>query len=170
MRMDPLKQYTKLRQQLTEEKNRLEARLEEINSVLAPMGAASSLAAVATTTPRAKARGKNKLSMKDAITQALRAHGPMGRKELAEAVREVGYVSKAKDPLSSMGIVLYAKNSPFKRREGKFCLTENAPAAEPPAEANGRSPKRKKRTMSPEARAKIAAAQRARWAKVHRSK
>jgi hypothetical protein len=41
-----------------------------------------------------------------------------------------------------------------------------APAAESAATPSTKSPKKKRRTMSPESRARIAAAQRARWAKV----
>ena len=176
MRIDPLKQYAQLRQKLSAEKSQIEARLREINAVLEP--AADAPAAVAPVAAKArsggrgrgKGRGKNSLSMREAITKALQEHGPLARKELAQAVKEVGYVSNAKDPLSSMGVVLYAKNSPFKNKEGKFYLAEGTAATSAGTSANGTTPAKKKRTMSPEARERIAAAQRLRWAKQRRAK
>lgn len=97
--------------------------------------------------------------------QALRERGPLARKELAEAIQELGYVSQAKDPMNSMGIVLYAKDAPFKKKDGKFYLPSNAQA-----QSNHTQAPKPKRVMSEEGRARIAAAQTARWAKIKKSK
>jgi hypothetical protein len=62
--------------------------------------------------------------------------------------------------------VLYAKNAPFKKKNGKFYLPSNAQAGT----NNASRPQHKKRQISAEGKAKIAAAQRARWAKVKKEK
>lgn len=166
MKIDPLKQYAKLQQQLIDEKASLEQRLREINQVLGVSATQSGQPPVSPSISRRGRRG-NSMSLREAVSQAL-AHGPLSRKELAKAVAELGYVSKAKDPLASMGVFLYSKNSPFLRKEGKFFLPEGARAGTT-STGNGMTPK-KKRTMSPEARAKISASQRAAWAQRKRSK
>ncbi|MFO1498616.1 MAG: hypothetical protein U1G07_09525 [Verrucomicrobiota bacterium] len=153
MKIDPLKQLAKLRQQLMKEKESLSRRLQEINQALGTPQPTPIF-------PR-PGRGGNKMTLREAIGQAL-ANGPLGRQELAQAVAELGYVSTAKNPLASMGVFLYARNSPFKRREGKFYLPHGSLV-------NGRS-RTATRRMSPEARAKIAAAQRARWERQKRNK
>jgi hypothetical protein len=176
MRLDPLKQYARLHQQLVEEKGKLEDRLREINDVLGEAGKSSAAAAPdepaaerAPAFPTARRGGRrgrpsqNKLSLRDAIVQAL-AHGPMNRKELVKAVEDLGYVFNTKDPANSMGVILYGKKSPFKNEKGTFSLPGSAPSAS--ASNNGNAPK--KRVMSAEARARIGAAQRARWAKQKR--
>ena len=92
----------------------------------------------------------------------------MSRKELAQAVQDLGYVSKAKDPLNSMGVVLYAKDAPFKKNKGKFYLP--GAGGLQVTKLNGRAPTTGKRTMSDEARARISAAQKARWAERRKGK
>lgn len=170
MRTDPLKQYAKLRQQLLAEKAQLESRLHEINLVLqaeASLGpGTSSNRTGISSTVRRRGRGENRLSLRQAIVQAL-GSGPLSRQELAQAVKELGYVSHAKDPLNSMGVVLYAKNSPFKKKDGKFYLPSGIKVET--TDKNGHPTVPAKRTMSPEAKAKIAAAQRARWARQKRA-
>jgi hypothetical protein len=173
MKLDPLRQYAKLRHQLLEEKSKLEARLSEINQVLGSDEVASSAPPKAATAPkpagRAGGRGRrggNKMSLREAIVQAL-AKGPMNRQELVDAVKDLGYVFNTKDPANSMGVILYGKKSPFKKQDGKFCLPSSSTAvASSAAGKNGRAPK--KRTMSSEGRARISAAQKARWAKLKR--
>lgn len=162
-KIDPLKQYAKLHQQLLAEKTSLEQRLDEINQVLGTSPSRPSAPSAPTVSARPR-RGRKgiRLTLREAMTQAL-ARGPMTRKELAQAVSALGYVSKAKDPLASMGVFLYAKNSPFKRKNGKIFLPGGAPAAS--EGSNGTASPRKKRVMSPEARARISAAQKARWAR-----
>ena len=95
--------------------------------------------------------------------------GPLSRKELVGAVEKAGYVFSSKNPLNSLGSVLYAKNSPIKSRAGKFYL-EGGLGTEPVSDSEGAAAPagRKRRRMSAEARAKIAAAQKARWAKQKR--
>jgi hypothetical protein len=95
------------------------------------------------------------MSMREAITKALSERGPLTRKELGQAVLDLGYRSKAKNVLGSIGNLLYGKKSPFKSTGGKFHLAGGMASSTMP----------RKRRMSAEAREKIAVAQRARWAR-----
>jgi hypothetical protein len=175
MRIDPLQQFAKLQQQLTDEKRQLEARLAELNQVL---GSASDLpspsaTAQAVTAPRrGRGRGQNALSMREAVLNAL-SKGPLARKEIVKAVEDLGYVFQTKNPLNSIGSILYGKNTPVKSKDGKYYVTGSSPISV--AAGNGGPAAvaqvgKKRRTMSPEGRARIAAAARARWAKVRRAK
>jgi hypothetical protein len=175
MRMDALKQYAKLRQQLLHEKSQLESRLAEINQVLGaetpPPAIQSAAQAGAAPRGRRGGRGGNKLSMREAVLTVL-SKGPLGRRDIVNAVQDLGYVFKTRNPLNSIGAILYGKSSPVKSKDGLFYLEGSAQSqASSLPDQNGAAGKsRKKRTMSPEARERIAAAQRARWAKVRRAK
>ena len=105
--------------------------------------------------------------MREAITQALSERGPLTRGELGQAVVELGYRSKAKNPLGSLGILLYTKNSPFKKKDGKFYLPGGAQVQTSGATDNGQAEGSAKRTYkrSAAARARMAEAQRASWAR-----
>jgi hypothetical protein len=73
---------------------------------------------------------------------------------------------KVRDHLVFGGIP-YAKNSPVKKKRGRFYV---AAALEAAVEDQGPGTRRKKRrTTSPKARARISAAQKARWAKRKRA-
>src|SRR5262245_28276927 len=149
MRIDPLQQYARLKQLLIEEKSQIEARLNEINQVLGTdAGSAAGVptrAQAETPSPwgvrgRRGGRGRHEMSMQDAIAKALQERGPLSRKELGEAITQVGYVSNAKNLLNSMGIILYARNSPFKRKDGRFYLPGRAAVpASPTAGIDGAS-------------------------------
>jgi hypothetical protein len=175
MRNDPLQQFAKLRQQLLQEKSQIEARLGEINRVLGSETTPSATPPadlpgdVAPVGRRGRGRrGGNEMSLREAVLQAL-AHGPVARKDLVKAVQDVGYKFTTKNPLNSIGSILYGKNTPVKSKDGMFFVGGRASALSGSGEedGNGQVPARrkKKRTMSPEARAKISAAQSARWAK-----
>ena len=184
MKIDALKQYAKLRQQLTEEQSQLQTRLNEINQVL---GNQTTPASPPTTTPTSEAetptpvaqpkkRGRppgGKMSMRAAITQALSERGPLSRGELGQAVVELGYKSQAKNPLGSLGILLYSKNSPFKKKDGKFYLPGSTAVETPVGNggAEAEAPAKKgKFKRSATARARMAAAQRASWARRRKGK
>jgi hypothetical protein len=167
MKIDALKQYAKLRLQLQEEKKHLEARLAEINEVLTPEAdlPAPSLAAQSPAVPtlRRGRRRRNKMTMREAVMQAL-SKGALTRKELAEAVQNEGYVFRTRNPLNSLGAILYAKNSPIRSQGGKFSLTRGAAAPVSTSVSNGEPPK-KRRKWSAAARAKLSQAQKQRWAR-----
>jgi hypothetical protein len=80
----------------------------------------------------------------------------MTKQEIHDAVVRLGYRFKSKDPFNVLGVVLYGKKPRFRNEGGRFS-PEGSPASW--AANNGR------RGMSEEGRARIAAAQRARWAK-----
>ena len=176
MRLDPLQQYAKLHKQLTEEKGQLESRLNQINQVLGgegPLGQISPSSPVPTeVAPQpAKRRGRkpkagNQMSMREAVLKAL-SQGPLARKELVKAVEDEGYVFTTRNPLNSIGSILYAKNTPVKSKAGKFYLPGSAATVtrEQAGNADVPAPTKKKRKVSAAARARMSAAQKARWAK-----
>jgi hypothetical protein len=129
-----------------EEKSRLEARLNEINDVLGTETAAnvpsSSLdkitaeylenelggvrpqkhsARESTVRRGRRPNAGNTMSMREAVSIAL-SNGPVARKDLVKAVKDVGYVFTSKNPLNSLGSVLYAKNSRIKNKGGMLSL------------------------------------------------
>jgi hypothetical protein len=172
---DPLKQYTKLRKQLVEEKTQLETRLAEINQVLDSENAIPSAKATAQAMSAPKSRKgplpKNTMSMREVVTKALTERGPLTRKELGQAVLDLGYKSKAKNVLGSIGNLLYGKNSAFKSQNGKFHLAAGAAVQASRGEDDGEmSGKRQKRRMSAATKAKLSLAATARWAKARRAK
>jgi hypothetical protein len=176
MKLDPLQQYAKLHKQLTEEKGQLESRLNQINQVLGggppAQSAPSSSVPMEVPARPAKRRGRkpkaaNQMSMREAVLTAL-SQGPLARKELVNAVENVGYVFTTKNPLNSIGSILYAKNTPVKSKDGKFYLPGRAGTVtrEQAGNGEGQAPaKKKKRKVSAAARARMSAAQKARWAK-----
>jgi hypothetical protein len=174
MKIEALRQYAKLRQQLFDEKNELETRLREINEVLgaetappaaAPIPAAPVRRARPAARPRQGPRGGNTMSMREAVMKVL-AQGPRRRGELVQAIQDLGYVFTTKNPLNSLGSVLYAKNTPLKNKGGLFYLPGNLRVetadSRAPSTPAGREGEFKR---SAEARARMSAAQKARWAK-----
>jgi hypothetical protein len=164
MKLDPLRQYAQLQKRLLQEKTSLESRLNEIYLVLGHPPVTPF--AGETNGPQSKrGRGQNTMSLREAIGKAL-LQEPLSRKDLVKAVIDLGYVFTTKYPLNSIGAILYARNSPFSNRDGKFFLPDKAraefilSASQPP----------KKRTMSPEAKARISEAQKARWARQRNSR
>jgi hypothetical protein len=141
MKMDSIKKYISLRESLVREKQELEARLREINGALGSVSAATpaALAPVAA----AGRRGRR---------------GPISLRTV-----KMGYKFQTTNPMNSLGVILYGKANKFKRNNGVFSYSGPVPAAE---SASGPAPsKAAKRKISPEGLARIAAAQRARWAK-----
>jgi hypothetical protein len=169
MKLDALKQYAKLRQQLIEEKSQIENRLNEINEVL---GAGTTLTHAGRTPAPSRPgprrgrppRGSTEMTLREAVVKAL-SNGPVARKDLVQAVEGVGYRFTTKNPLNSIGAVLYNKKSGVKRKGGKFYVeggshVGNGVTAEQPTPA-----RKKRRRLSAEGRARIIAAAKARWAK-----
>lgn len=183
MKLDPLQQYARLREQLRQEQSQLQSRLNEINQVLGsesgPTPAATSSSPQPASTPVARrgrrARGSNALSLREAVLKAL-SNGPVARKDLVGAVESVGYRFTTKHPLNSIGSILYGKNSQVtKSADGGFMLKGGRSANVGASATNGSTAtepvtkRRKRRKMSAQGRARIAAAQKARWAKVNRA-
>jgi hypothetical protein len=180
IRLDPLQQFAKLHNQLTEERSQLQSRLSQINQVLGvgstgqapPSVAPAEIPARPANRRRRKPKGANELSLREAVLKAL-SQGPLARKELVKAVEDVGYVFNTKNPLNSIGSILYGKKTPIKNKGGKYYLPRSAAAVTTVTADDVQEPapaKKKKRTMSAAAKAKISLAQKAAWAKRKRAK
>jgi len=142
MKIDKLKQYVSLREQLLRDKAELESRLAEINKALGSV--TPSAPAVVATAPAAKRgrkpaavpaaapaaapaspavkrggkRAKNTVSLRDAVLAATKAK-PLARQEILTAVQAAGYKFAAKDPLNSLSTLLYTDKG-IKNYGGKF--------------------------------------------------
>ena len=108
--MDLLRKYSTLRQWLLEEKATIENRLQTLNAVLG-----DTRSAVPSMPPRKRIRNENSLA--DTIRKVT-ASKPMTRKEILEAVTAEGYRFNTKNPLNSIGVVLYSGK--FRNKDGKF--------------------------------------------------
>ena len=165
MRNDSLKQFVTLRRALSEERDHLEARLRDINEALGemPLPSLSPIQGATASAPSQPARRGRKAagggqSLRDHVIAVLQS-GPKTKEEILADVKARGYTFSTKNPLNSLGVILYGKNPKFNRVDGRFSMRGGAGAS---AAATGG--KRGKRTMSASARARIGAAQKARWA------
>ena len=136
MKIDKLKQYVSLREQLLRDKAELESRLAEINKALGAVSSGTPAAATsvpaakrgrkpAAAAPVAKApkggagkRAKNTVSLREAVLAATKAK-PLARQEILTAVQAAGYKFAAKDPLNSLSTLLYTDKG-IKNYGGKF--------------------------------------------------
>lgn len=160
---DIVKQVISLFQQLQQRRIQLQRELEEIdqalNTVRAPSSTTRAPAISNPTQNRKKGRGQNKMTLRDAVTKAV-AQRSLDRREILQEVGKLGYKFNSKNPMKSLDVFLYGTGKHlFKRVDGKFSLSGGTA-----------KPAKTKRTMSPEARKKIAAAAKARWAKVRAAK
>jgi len=152
-----------------QEKTRLESRLREINSALGQGQEAGTARASSISQPARRGRrgARSGLSLRDAVLQAT-AKGPLTKEQILEAVKGFGYRFSTNNPLNSLGVILYGKNPKFKNNDGRFSPMGATNAGR--AGNTGARTGSKRGKLSPEARARIAAAQRARWAKVKSAK
>jgi hypothetical protein len=114
VKTDALKKYKALHESLQREKASLEERLAQINDALGVQDSATS--AVGTSGPRRKIR--NKLSLKEAVTEVTK-NKPLDKQEILQAIKKLGYRFTAKDPINSLNVVLYSKRQ-FKNDDGRF--------------------------------------------------
>ena len=140
-------------------------RLQEINQALGQSEASSS---IPTTRPSGGRRGRGRaaggLSLRDAVLRV--ATTPLTKEEILQRVQSLGYRFSTKNPLNSLGVILYGRNPKFRNESGRFSVPGGKSSAGTGQVAIAiRGGKGKRRALSPEARARIAAAQRARWAK-----
>jgi hypothetical protein len=115
-KIDALKQFASLREALSKEKSELESRLAEINQALGSVTSYTASAprasyftpprrGVGAGAPGAGRRG-NPASLKNMILEATK-NKPLSRQEILEAVQNAGYKFVAKEPLNSLGTILY---------------------------------------------------------------
>lgn len=171
MRIDSLQQFIKLRRELTQERDAVSRRLAQINEALGELPSPSESAVQGVTEQSsAPARSVARAGGRQAGSGAgggtsLREHvlavlgeGAKTKEEVLAAVQRRGYRFQTNNPLNSLGVILYGKNPKFNRVDGRFSLPGGTRAASGAGEGGGR------RQMSPAARARIAEAQRKRWA------
>jgi hypothetical protein len=165
-----IKRYLSLRDSLIQEKTKLETRLSEINEALGGTSepaarAASSAPAAARPTGRGRRGARGTISLREAVLQAT-ANSPLTKEEILNRVKALGYRFSTNNPLNSLGVILYGKNPRFKNQDGRFSPMGGASSQTAQKSQPAKStPKKGRRQLSPEARERIAAAQRARWAK-----
>ena len=171
MKID-IRKYLSLRDSLLKEKSGLEVRLREIDQALGQSGPAAPAAVEAlapTGATRRGRRGRRGLSLRNAVIQVTSGRA-LTKQEILQRIQTLGYRFATKNPLNSLGVILYGRNPKFRNDNGRFSVTGKPPGGAGAAAIPGRGGARKRRTMSPEARARIAAAQRARWAKTRAGK
>ena len=122
MKIDTLKQFSKLRDSLVAERSKLEKRLAQINGLL---GVAIASGGLGNGRGRGRGRGGFKgrrgrggLSLKAAIIQATSAK-PLTKEEILATVKRMGYKFSTKRPMATLNAYLYQKGA-FIRRDGKF--------------------------------------------------
>ncbi|MFT4586534.1 MAG: hypothetical protein ACI8QF_000617 [Limisphaerales bacterium] len=169
MANDLIKEYVAARNALHQEQARITQRLAEIDQAL---GSGDAPVAKPAPVPKAagpgrRGRGGNKLTMREAVTQVLQGTA-LKKAGILDALKASSYRFNTKNPANSLGVLLYGNKQLFKNVKGVFSLAKASASSAKAAPAKSAKPK-KKRTMSPEARAKIAAAQKKRWAKVRRA-
>ncbi len=162
MKIDPIQQYKKLRQELLRESGHLTARLADIEATLN-----DSESTPVTTVPRAKSktrrrRGGKATSLKQAVIEVL-AENTLTKSEILAGVQANGYKFTSKNRANSLGVILYGKDPKFNNDKGNFSLGAGTKSTSAGKKI------RVKRTLSSEARAKIAAAQKKRWKKVKKA-
>lgn len=194
MKIDNLEQYINVREALIQEKAELEARLSRIQEALGEVAETATTstqnrqrqqpAAASHGGPR---RGRPPVgggqSLREVVASVLQNSTPLTKQEVLERVVRTGYKFTTKNPLNSLGVILYGKGNGFTRENGRFSLqggsrakgsngtgsysssngtsasgTTQSPGAKTSQGGSGRK-------MSDEARARIAAAARARWKK-----
>ena len=161
MRNDSLQQFVKIRKELNDERGRLALRLRQINEALGEIPLPSLSPIQGASGQRQGRRGsRSGQSLREHVLAVLK-RGAMTKEGILDAVQRAGYKFSTNNPLNSLGVILYGKDPKFNRANGKFSLTGGASSSAAP----GKAGLGVKRTMSPAARARIAAAQKARWAK-----
>lgn len=165
MRTINLDQFVKLRRQLSEERESLQARLSQISEALGELPLPS-LASIQRTSGQSASAPARRGRQAAGGGQSLREHvmavlqsGQQTKEEILAGVQNRGYKFSTSNPLNSLGVILYGNKPKLNRSGGKFSLGSGTGAVVTTSRGAGR------RTMSPQARARIAAAQRARWAK-----
>lgn len=167
MRGNLLKQYVSLHESLVRERSGLQKRLNDINRVLGGE----------ILVPFAAKRGRRKrggLSLRDAVLKVISAT-PLTKGEILQGIQSLGYRFSTKNPMNSLGVILYGKNQKFRNENGRFSLGTRA-VLQDTTDGEGRrslsaegAQKKGRRRMSAEGRARIAAAARARWAKAKKA-
>jgi hypothetical protein len=180
MAIDQLKRFVALRSSLEKERLALQKRLADLNAAfgseeekvdsapaaLPTQGAAPTRKITAIRQPKSV---KNKMTLREAVTQVTKDKA-LTRREIIDAVQKAGFQFASKDPMNSLGAFLYTNKRTFKNEDGKWRAISTSAAATAPASPPPKKNGKPSRKMSSAGRARIAAAARARWAKVKEAK
>ena len=114
-----LTKFTRLVNDLKQERGKLADRMAEIDAVLA--STSSQNGHVRSSDRVARPRTKNKLTLRDAVTQAVKTRS-LDKKEIVAAVERLGYRFATKDPIGSISALVYsvAGKKQFRNEAGKF--------------------------------------------------
>lgn len=116
--MDALKNYTALRDSIFAEREKLIARLREIDDAIGPQA----LRGQDNYGPRTPTgRTRNEMSLKDTVIEVLKGK-TLTKREVLDAVIAKGYVFSTHDPLNSLGVILYGQKKLIKSERGRFSL------------------------------------------------
>ena len=120
MKLDALKQYSRLRNALIEGRSELEKRLSQINDILGPSEGESSVGLPRSTgrVGRRRGRARNSMSLKQAIIKATQSK-PLTKDEILAAVKRFGYKFSTARPMATLNAYLYRK-AEFERKGGRF--------------------------------------------------
>ncbi len=121
MKSTAIKQFIKLRQQLESERTQIAARLQEVDAALGSFH--SAVTASKTQGKRGPKPGRrkvsNEVSLKDSILKVM-GKQQMTKEQILEGVVKSGYRFRTRNPLNSIGVILYGKKPKFSRKDGKF--------------------------------------------------
>src|SRR4051812_32212502 len=99
MRIDNLQEYVRLRRELTNERNAIQARLGQINKALGEVDHTRSQQNQISTGPGKRPAGG--ISLKNLVIDVL-SSGPKTKEEVLEAVQQRGYRFATNNPLNSL--------------------------------------------------------------------
>lgn len=172
--IDVVQQYKKLQAALQRERIDLQNRLQQIDAALADSG--SPLPVLLSQPRRGRPPGgtKSGMNMREAITQVT-AQQPLKVREIAKAMKQLGYKFTSKKPANSVGAFLYGPGGKehFKKVDGRFSPVGGAMAKDTSSNTSAAAQPvkvKRKRKMTEEGRKNIAAAVQRRWAKVRAEK
>jgi hypothetical protein len=112
-----LKKYSTLRALVLREKAAIEDRLRQIEEIFAEKAPSEPPVAAKLVKVRRK-RARNKVSLKAAVLEVTKGK-MLTKAEILTAVEKLGYRFSTKNPLNSLGTVLYSGKE-FKNVNGKF--------------------------------------------------
>jgi hypothetical protein len=117
---DAIKQFVSLRDSILAEREKLIARLREMDQAMGAMGLRPRDNYFGPR-PDTMVRARNELSLKEAVFKVIEGKA-MTKHEILDAVLKLGYQFSTDDPLNSLGVILYGKKPKFKNVHGKFSL------------------------------------------------
>ena len=116
MKLDSIKQFSRLRDSLVAERTQLQNRLSQIDEAL------GSSAPGLTNGVSRRGRGRGGLSLKAAIIQATTKKA-LTKEEILAAVKKAGYKFATTRPIATLNAYLYQKGK-FVRRDGRFTVAK----------------------------------------------